>query len=326
MVNVLIYGAGAIGSFVGYLLSADEDNDIKLRLIENVALLGRTGHIQRIRADGLRVDLPDGQRCIRFRYCFSSLKELGSSDFKSDVVLICVKTHSLRQVFNETAASGLLSGCFKDADFVLLMNGMGNREVFNLPSGRVFEGVTSIGVNFAGDGNVELKGAGITVFQEGIAWRVKQFIQTCFEEKGFEAEFARDFKRHQWSKLFVNAVINPITAITGMHNGVVLSRHLERTVRGIVHEAVSLSKVEGIEYDEGEALQLVYSVAMKTAMNTSSMLQDVQRGRETEIDAINGYLVRLAAEHGLDVPVNTAMYELVKSIGEKEDQEDKSIS
>ncbi len=134
-----------------------------------------------------------------------------------------------------------------------------------------------------------------------------------FEEKGFEIEFASDFKSQQWSKLFANAVINPITALTREKNGIVLSRHLEETVERIVDECIAVAEKEGLDLDRSEVLKFVCSIAEKTSMNTSSMLQDVLKGNRTEIDSINGYVIRLAKKHAIDVPVNETLYALVKS-------------
>lgn len=312
MVNVLIYGAGSIGSYVGYLLSEITPDGAS---IENVALLGRKSHVQKIIEQGLRIDYPDGRSLLMpFKHCFSCLEELIDSDFFPEVVILCVKSYSLRGVLDEITAHDILYGKLKHASFILLMNGMGNREVFNPPSADVFEGVTSIGVNFPEDGHIELKGMGKTVLEDGINPKLKRFMKERFEEKGFEIEFSRNFNTHQWNKLFVNSVINPITALTRKQNGIVLFPQLVDTVERIVEECVSVASKEGCEADKDSVLNFVYSVSSKTKMNTSSMLQDVLRGKMTEIDSINGYVVRIARKHAITVPVNEALYALIKSI------------
>ncbi|VVB65079.1 Uncharacterised protein [uncultured archaeon] len=310
MENVMIYGAGAIGSFVGYLLSEVAGDT----LIENVALLGRKSHIQKIIKAGLRIDFPEGHKCLRFRHCFSSPNELCSSNFFPDIVIVCVKTYSLQRALDEIMASGALNGNLKNADFMLLMNGMGNREVFNQISHNVFEGITSIGVNFPEDGSIELKGRGKTVFEYGIGQEIRHFMSEMFREKGFEIEFANDFKNHQWNKLFVNSVINPITALTRKHNGIVLSKYLEDAIENIIEECASVAAKDGCVANKDLVLDLVHLITSKTSMNTSSMLQDVQRGRMTEIDSINGYVISLARKHDMKVPVNETLYALMKSM------------
>ncbi|MFB3765475.1 MAG: ketopantoate reductase family protein [Methanotrichaceae archaeon] len=311
MATVLIYGSGAIGSLVGYLLS--EINELEDKAIENVGLLGRKSHIESIKKSGLKINFFNGQKTSNFNYLFSSLDELDKSDFSPDIVVVCVKTHSLSKIRYEIIESGILGDRLKDASFILLMNGMGNAETFDLPV-KIFEGITLNGVVFSKDGLIELKGKGKTIFESEIPEGIKQFMKARFEEKGFEIEFTSDFKSQQWNKLFANAVINPITALTREKNGIVLSKHLEETVGRIVDECTNVAEEEGLALDRSEVLKFVYSVAEKTSMNTSSMLQDVIKGNRAEIDSINGYVIRLARKHAIDVPVNETLYALVKSI------------
>ena len=320
MTDILIYGAGAIGSFLGYLLSEmPGKNAIERKRIENVALLGREGHINAIKEQGLHVDLGEKREVLFFRHCFSSLDEFKASNYHPRLVIICVKSYSLPYLSRELKESGLLEERFKESQFILLMNGMGNREAFlksGLDPARLQEGITSLGVLLAGEGRMELKGRGKTVLQNGIGPEDRQFLEKRFSEKGFEIEFSPDFQRHQFLKLLVNATINPITALTRQQNGVVLSPALKSTVQAVVAEAVAIAEAEGLAIPEKEALELVLSVAEKTAANTSSMLQDVLRGRKTEIEAINGYIFRRAEEHGIAAPVNETLYGMVKSISE----------
>jgi len=334
MTKVLIYGAGAIGSFFGYLLSEQEledgagsageegtgAEDTKrgaLPAVEEVALLGRPGHIERIRERGLLVTLAekDSPLSIRFRHAFAGLGEFAQSDFAPEVVIVTVKTYSLPAVAKELLESGLLTGKLSDSRFVLLMNGMGNRECFDLSGARIYEAITSFGVVLSGDGRIGLKGQGKTVFEEGIGEDLERFIGARLAEKGFLAEFAPDFRRQQWMKLFANAVINPITALTREKNGIVLSPHLAPVVERIVRECVAVARAEGERFDELAVLDFVRAVAENTAANTSSMLQDVLRGRETEIDAINGFVIDRARRHGKEAPGNEVLWGMVKVVG-----------
>jgi 2-dehydropantoate 2-reductase len=316
--EVLIYGAGAIGSFLGYILSKGEDGEMEQR----VALLGREAHMRAVRDRGLHVDLGERSEVLRFKHCFSCLDDLKASDFRPKIVIVCVKTHSLPEVCRELQESGLLDERLKEATFILLMNGMGNREIFAdgaFGPARLYEGITSFGVLLAGEGRIELKGRGKTVFEVGLAQEERRLLVERFSEKGFEIEFSADFRRQQFNKLLVNSAINPITALTRRQNGVILSPALRNTVQRVVAEAVAVAAEEGLAISEEEARALVLSVAEKTAANTSSMLQDVLRGRRTEIEAINGYIVRRAGEHGIATPVNEALYALVKAAGAGKD-------
>jgi len=326
MAKVLIYGAGAIGSLFGYLLSEvvleGNEKGTGSAIVENVALLGRRGHIQTIKERGLEIALAEGERPlpIRFSHTFTNLDELDKSEFAPEVVFVTVKTHALPAVLTELRKSGLLDGKLVEAEFVLLMNGMGNRERFCLPDDRIFEGITSVGVVFSEDGRIELKGRGKTVFEAGMGDELKRFIGARLAEKGFLAEFAEDFKAQQWMKLFANAVINPIMALTRETNGVVLSPHLAPVVEKIVGECVAVAEKEGQKFDGGEVIKFVRTVAENTAANTSSMLQDVLRERRTEIDSINGYVLNLAKRHGIAAPANEMLYGLVKAVEKGEER------
>lgn len=318
MTEILIYGAGAIGSFLAYLLTEPVQRDGSGEKIveKNVALLGREGHMRAIRDWGLHVDLGEKTEVLRFKHCFSSLDDLKASDFCPDVVFVCVKTNSLPALCRELQESGLLEERLKRSLFILLMNGMGNREVFleaGLHPARLQEGLTSLGVVLAGEGRVELKGRGKTILQDVMGGKVKEFLAERFSEKGFEIKFSPDFQRQQYLKLLVNAVINPVTALTRQQNGIVLSPALRSSVQAVLAEAVAVAAAEGVVIPEEEGRTLVFSVAEKTAANTSSMLQDVMRGRRTEIEAISGYIVRQAERHGIAVPVNETLYGMVKA-------------
>ena len=317
MTGILIYGAGAIGSFLGYLLSeAPGEGASEEKSVESVALLGRAGHMNAIKERGMHVDLGEKREVLHFRHCFSSLDELKRSDFYPQVVVVCVKTHSLPALARELRESGLLEERLKEARFILLMNGMGNREALlncGLDSPRLFEAITSFGVVLAGEGRIELKGRGKTVIQDGMGREEMDFLTERLSEKGFEIEFSRDFSRQQYQKLLVNAAINPITALTRRQNSIILSPVLKSTVEKVVAEAVAVAAADGVAIQEMEAFNLVLSVAERTAANTSSMLQDVLRGRRTEIEAINGYIVMQGKKHGIAVPANEALYGMVKA-------------
>ncbi len=321
MVNALIYGAGAIGSAVGYLLSGQEEEWGRERrsekAVQDVALLGRPGHIQKIKDAGLEVDLlGGGSTNVRYAHCYSSLGELCSSEFKPDIVIICVKAYSLPEVHDEIMASQALEGCLKGAEFVLLMNGMGNGELLDLPSDKVYEGTTTIGAKFFEDGKVEIKGRSKTIIDDQISPEAKAFLKGRFEEKGFELEFVQDIKFQQWNKLIINAVANPISALIRRRNDGVLVPVLEATVEDVVDECIDVARLEGLELDKDASLQLARSIIFKNSANMNSMLQDVLKGKKTEVDSINGYVVRLARKHGTRTPVNEALYGLVKALEE----------
>ncbi len=138
-------------------------------------------------------------------------------------------------------------------------------------------------------------------------------MKARFEDREFQIEFSGDFKRQQWNKLFINSVINPLAALTRQKNGIILSEVLGGTVERVVREGVAVAQELGMDFDPDAVLELVLSVAEKTGENSCSMLQDVLKNKTTEIDSINGYIVRQAEEHSIAVPVNEALYGLIKA-------------
>jgi 2-dehydropantoate 2-reductase len=310
MYRILVYGAGAIGSAIAYLLSDKNCSGA----VQDVALLGRAGHMARIRESGLDVEWTDGRKNVRFEHCFSSLEELDASAFVPDLVIICVKTKDLPAVGRDLAEGGQMNGKLRDSEFLLMMNGMGNKQAFGLDSPSVQEGTTFMGVVFAKDGHIQLRGKGATVVSPHVRPKTAEFLSDRFGRMGFEVAFPKDFHVQQWNKLIVNAVINPLTALCGCCNGMVLSATLRPIVEGIVREAVAVAITEGVDVGFERSLDTVLGVAQRTAKNNSSMLQDIRRGRKTEIDSINGYIVSLAAKRGIDVPMNRTLLSLVKML------------
>jgi 2-dehydropantoate 2-reductase len=132
---------------------------------------------------------------------------------------------------------------------------------------------------------------------------------------GFETHVEQDVAALVWSKLVINVGINALTALTGQPNGKLLeSEELKALMADLVAEAVAVAKASGIRITYEDPLATVYDVAARTGANRSSMLQDFDKGRETEIDFMNGAIVREAAARGLGVPVNATITRLVKAL------------
>jgi 2-dehydropantoate 2-reductase len=201
---------------------------------------------------------------------------------------------------------------------VTLQNGLGNEsilaEVFG--AGRTAAGVTSQGATFLGPGRIRHAGTGPTHLgmSDGSSGTLAPFA-AVLGEAGFETHVEGDVKGLIWSKLLINVGINALTALTGVPNGRLLDFPETRALmEDLVSEAAAVARARGITLTYPDPLQTVRDVARKTGANRSSMLQDFDRGRETEIDFINGAIVREAAALGMSVPVNTAVLRLVKAL------------
>ncbi|HLD82850.1 MAG TPA: ketopantoate reductase C-terminal domain-containing protein, partial [Candidatus Omnitrophota bacterium] len=132
---------------------------------------------------------------------------------------------------------------------------------------------------------------------------------------GLETRISRDIKSLLWSKLIINAGINALTAVTRLNNGrLVEFEGTRKILRELVTEAVRVAKRKRIKLIYDDPLAKVEAVCEATATNVSSMLQDALRKKRTEIDFINGVIVRQGQESGIPVPANSMLVDLVKTI------------
>ncbi|RJS71325.1 MAG: 2-dehydropantoate 2-reductase [Candidatus Syntrophoarchaeum sp. WYZ-LMO15] len=295
--KIVVMGAGAIGSLFGGLLALRG---------EDVLLVGRRSHVDAINSRGLKIS---GMTDAIVHLRASTHPEEG------DLILFTVKSYD-----TEKAASSLI---INDDTIVLsLQNGLGNEEKIAEVVGRehVIGGVTSYGALFLEPGHVSHTGIGETVIGEldgSITDRVSR-LSDLLNKAGIMTSVTDSIKRKIWEKLVVNAGINAITAITGVKNGKLLEiPQLRELMRYASLEAVEVGRKQGIDlgYD---LIDRVEEVARRTAENRSSMLQDISRGKKTEIDAINGMIVRLGEEVGVDTPVNRILTLLVRGIEKSE--------
>jgi 2-dehydropantoate 2-reductase len=203
---------------------------------------------------------------------------------------------------------------------------MGNREKLSESFGRdrVFSGVTSHGatllevgrVRHAGYGEIWLgETSGTSSSQAGGA--MLQNLATTMNRAELQAQVVDDIEPILWSKLVVNVGINALTAILGVPNGELLKiPTCQNVMDGAIAEAVQVASGCGIQLHLQKEIEKVRAVCNSTAANISSMLQDVKRQKKTEIDQINGAVVRMAASLGMASPVNEVLTALVRSLEE----------
>jgi len=142
-----------------------------------------------------------------------------------------------------------------------------------------------------------------------------QEIIAAFNEAGLETEWVEDVESILWEKLLVNAAINPLTALFNCPNGrLALDPTLQAILRDIVAEALPLVRPHGVKLSLDEAIARVETVCRATAENISSMLQDIRRGKRTEIDFINGAVVREGERLKQPPPLNRLLTALVERL------------
>jgi 2-dehydropantoate 2-reductase len=221
----------------------------------------------------------------------------------------------------ERAARSLAKCLAEDGVALSLQNGLGNLEMMQeiLGEGRSTLGVTTTGATLLEPGLVRHGGDGpITL---GPHDRNNPFAD-LLRQAGFDVQRQDDLNGLIWSKLAVNAAINPLTALLEIRNGQLLAQQTTRELmQSAAQEVARLADVLGIRLAMDDPVAFAFQVAERTSDNVSSMLQDIQRGAPTEIDAICGAIVRIAGQHEVDTPINWGLWNLVKAKANLGDEE-----
>jgi len=212
-------------------------------------------------------------------------------------------------------AAKQLRNCLHPQGLALsLQNGLGNHQKLSaiLGTDRVAMGVTTTGATLIAPGRVRSGGEGV-ISLEANDW-LRPFYER-FRKAGFVIERTSSLESLIWGKLAINAAINPLSALWRVSNGELVcqqSTHRLMALAALEVEAVALAR--GIQLPFEDVVEALEGVATRTAQNRSSMLQDVLRGAPTEIDAINGEVIKAAKKAGVPVPINRILWCLVKSI------------
>jgi 2-dehydropantoate 2-reductase len=201
-----------------------------------------------------------------------------------------------------------------------LQNGMGNADAIAefIEPERILAGTTSHGATMLGPGSIRHAGSGPTTIgawsqAENGLQRAEQFAE-FFGRAGIKTDSVVDVRSVVWNKLLINIGINAITALTNIKNGQILDLEITQELsRTAVEEAITVAR--GLDIDvHADAADIVFKVAQATALNRSSMGQDVDNQRPTEISAINGFIVREAQKLGLAAPVNFTLTALIETL------------
>ena len=212
------------------------------------------------------------------------------------------------------AVAGIAHLLPQDSVVLLLVNGMGLAEQLSKdwPQLDIFCGTSTEGAYTIAPQHIQHAGRGTTrIGREGQQQPASWFEQWAAAIK--PCIWDMDIKAALWSKLAVNCIINPLTAIHVCANGVLAQRRaLAAEVAALCDEVALISRAAGYADIAAALQQNVADVITGTAGNRSSMLQDVECGRRTEIDYITGYLLQVAEQHGIDAPHNRALLESIK--------------
>jgi len=301
-VKIAIIGPGALGCLIA--------GSLKARTKEEIWLIDSSRErAKHIRQDGIKIE---GLSALA--RCQVNVSADPGEVGRCDLVILCVKSYSTEDACKD------IKDLVSDNTFVMtLQNGIGNVQVLNDYFGteKVIAGVTNHGATLLGEGHVRHAGKGETIIglSSGKVLGPIKEIAGVLSKAGFETKVSRDIDSVIWSKLVINVGINALTAITRLKNGMLIEHGGTREIlRNAVQEAVKIVKRKRIKLIYDDPIQKVESVCKATAANVSSMLQDVLNKKRTEIDFINGAVIRQGKALGIPVPVNEVLTALVKTI------------
>ena len=302
--KIVIVGPGAMGCLFAAFLSRQKSKENQIWLLDKDA-----GRAAKLNKQGIDVEGISGNWHADIRAA-SDVKDIP----QADLIIICVKSYDTKNAVERIKL--LVSD---DTSVLTLQNGIGNIEIIGEAIGpdQVIGGITSLGATWLDVGRIRFAGKGETIIGkiDGKTSVQMRAIRELFNKSNLETKISQDIKGFLWSKLIVNTGINALTAITRLHNGDLLEYDgARRILREAVTEAVKVAKRKRVKLLYDDPLAKVESVCESTATNVSSMLQDVLRKKRTEVDFINGVIVRFGQELGISVPVNVMLVALVKII------------
>ena len=288
--EVLVFGAGALGSLVGGLLARAHD----------VTLVGRDPHVRRVRADGLRID---GEFDVRVR----PRAVTDGTERAADLALVTTKAYD-----TDAAARALASG--EHGAVCPLQNGLTEERLAAALDATVLAGTASYGARLAEPGRVTCAGTGEVVVgaRSGGPSPSAERVGEAFAAAGVGAVVAEDMPARRFEKLAVNAGVNGPSALARAENGPTVDGPAGDVGREAARETARVARAAGVGLADADAVAAVERVAADTAANQSSMLEDVERGRRTEVDAIYGAVVDRAEKHGVAVPTCRTLASLVR--------------
>lgn len=300
--KIAVVGPGALGCLIAGFL--------KNRAKEEVWLFDdESDRAKKMREGGIRIEGISGNFTVKID-ATADAKEIGPCD----LVIICVKSYS-----TEDACKEIKDLVSENTHVLTLQNGMGNIQILNDYFGpeKVVGGITNHGSTLLSTGCVRHAGKGDTIIGKSDGKRsfALKNISAVLTKAGFETKISRDIDSVIWSKIIINVGINALTAITRLNNGRLIEyEDCRALLRGAVQEAVRVVKRKRIKLAYDDPIQKVESVCKATAANVSSMLQDVLNSKRTEIDFINGAIIRQGKACGIPTPVNEVLTNLVKTI------------
>ena len=296
MAKIAVMGAGAVGFYYGGMLA---------RAGHDVTLIGRPNHVDAIHRDGLLLDTQSFKEQVRLQASTEPSAVAGAT-----LVLFCVKSTD-----TESAAAAIRPHLLPGALVLSLQNGVDNavRLQAALPDQEVAASVVYVATEMPGPGHVKHNGRGELVIA---ASPNSTEAAALLVAAGVPTDISSNVEGALWAKLILNCAYNALSAITQQPYGkLVLGEGVQDVIRDLVNECLAVAQADGITVP-GDVWQAVERIAQTMPQQLSSTAQDLARGKRSEIDHLNGYVLRRGEVLGIATPVNRVMHTLVKLLEE----------
>jgi len=301
-IRVAVLGAGSVGCYYGGMLA---------RAGHPVTLIGRQPHVDAFATSGLRFEGLKFDEHVNVEASTKAAAVRGA-----ELVLFCVKS-------TDTDAAARQIAPFLEAGAVVvnLQNGVDNTErIRALVANPVVPAVVYVATEMAGPGHLKHHGRGdlvIGALDAKVTLDILQRVQRLFAAAGVPVTISGDVAAELWSKLVVNCAYNALSAITQLPYGkMIQGPGVREVMRDVVEETLAVAKASGVHLSPG-MLAKVYKIADAMPTQYSSTAQDLARGKPTEIDHLNGFVVRRGEALGLQSPANRALQAVVRLLESK---------
>jgi 2-dehydropantoate 2-reductase len=299
--TVAVIGAGAVGSYFGGLLA---------RAGYDVTLIARQEHVKAIQENGLYLECQSFQERVSVKASteYQAIKN-------ADLVLFCVKSPD-----TESVAKEIKPYLSEDSIILSLQNGVDNCErIKAVILNPVYPAVVYVATGMAGPGHVKHFGRGELVIgdQDGNEACLDQLtlLQEYLNKGNVPCRISKNIKHDMWLKFLVNCSYNAISGIGQIEYGqMIQSAHINALIEQIVKEFLAVAEKEGINISSEEAILANEQIAKTMTKQKSSTAQDLMKYKKTEIDYLNGYIVRRGLAHQIPTPANQSVHALVKML------------
>lgn len=290
--KVAVMGAGAVGCYYGGMLA---------RAGHEVVLIARPAHAEAIARDGLRLQTQTFDEQVKLRASTEASAVRGAV-----LLLFCVKSTD-----TESACAQMLPYLSPGALVLTLQNGVDNADRLRsvLPQQQVAAAVVYVATEMAGAGHVRHHGRGELVIEPSAA---SEAVAQALIAAGVPTEISANVRGALWAKLILNCAYNAVSAIAQRPYGeAVRGQGVQDVMRDVVAECLAVARAEGVQVP-GNVDEAVRRIAETMPTQFSSTAQDLARGKRSEIDYLNGLIVRRGEALGIATPANRVLWALVK--------------